>query len=31
MIQKDSLIARADQAGISIVALDGNGSIPSPA
>jgi DUF1009 family protein len=30
MIQKDSLIARADQAGISIVALDGNGCIPSP-
>ena len=31
MIQKDSLITRADQAGIAIVALDGNGNIPSPA
>ena len=31
MIQKDSLIAQADHAGIAIVALDGNGSLPSPA
>jgi len=31
MIQKDALIARANKAGISIVALDENGSIPSPA
>jgi UDP-2,3-diacylglucosamine hydrolase len=30
MIQRDSLIARADQAGIAIIALDENGSIPSP-
>jgi len=31
MIQKESLIARADHAGIAIVALDGNGNLPSPA
>jgi DUF1009 family protein len=31
MIQKEALIARADQAGIAIVALDGSGRIPSPA
>ena len=29
MIQKDALIARADTAGIAIVALDSSGSIPT--